>query len=292
MLNFRVFNLIIPVLLLALGLFVPMEKANAQESRQPSTCLAVAQNQMGLPILKASYTKANSHFPEVEINYVGHSNFRITSPEGVIIETDFAGTSGKGRLPDVVTMNHAHRSHFTENVPADIKTVLRGWSKVLGEPAEHYLTVGDVLIRNVATDVYRGGILIEPNGNSIFIFEVAGLCIGHVGHMHHKLSPELIAQIGRLDVVMIPVDGSVTMSLEGMAELASQLRSSIILPMHWFSTYSLNDFMAKMSAGFSLHGYPVKNLKVSLASLPKSPTVIQMTPQNPRGGGGGGFFDD
>lgn len=252
------------------------------QPRKPSTCLAVADGSQTLPIMKASFTQAKSHLPEVEIKYVGHSNFRIISPEGIIIETDFAGISGKGRLPDAVTMNHAHTSHFTNFIPEGIKVVLKGWGEKHGEGADHYVTLGDVLIRNVPTDIYRGGILTEPKGNSIFIFEVAGLCIGHLGHMHHTLTPELIAQIGRLDIVMVPVDGGATMSAKGMADIVKELRSSMIIPMHWLSSYSQGQFLAEMGSNFQISGYPVKSLKVSLNNLPQTPTVVGLIPENPR----------
>ena len=257
--------------------------AIAQSARQPSTCLAIAENGNNLPILKAAYQFAQSSrpfiMPEVTIRYATHSTFRIQSPEGVVIATDYASTAGEGRLPDVITMNHAHGTHYTSVPDKQIKTVLRGWAEQFGEKAEHYITIGDTLIRNVPTDIYSGDILIEKNGNSIFIFEMAGLCIGHVGHLHHTLTPELIGQIGRLDIVMVPVDGSVTMSLEGMAEIARQFRSSIILPMHWFSSFSLQSFMTRMSSQFQTRFHEERELKVSLASLPRSPTVIAMTPE-------------
>ncbi len=130
-----------------------------------------------------------------------------------------------------------------------VQHVLRGWNPD-GGAAKHYLEVSDVLIRNVSTDIYREGFLMEEDGNSIFIFEVAGLCIGHLGHLHHKLTPQDIAEIGRIDVLFIPVDGTYTMSQEGMIELAGQLRSSMIVPMHWFSTFSLQRFVAGMEGKF------------------------------------------
>jgi hypothetical protein len=54
-----------------------------------------------------------------------------------------------------------------------------------GIPAEHRLDLGDMLVRNVTTDT-RGpfGEGAQRDGNSIFIFEAAGLCIGHLGHLH------------------------------------------------------------------------------------------------------------
>ena len=74
------------------------------------------------------------------------------------------------------------------------------------------------------------------DGNSIFIFEVAGLCIGHLGHLHHKLDESHFAAIGRLDIVMVPIDGSYTMSLDGISEITKRLRASVVLPMHRFMT--------------------------------------------------------
>ncbi len=87
----------------------------------------------------------------------------------------------------------------------------------MGQPAQIHERIGDVLIRNVTTDIRRyygddaGGEMVK-DGNSIFIFEVAGLCIGHLGHLHHKLDESHFAAIGRLDIVMVPIDGSYTMS--------------------------------------------------------------------------------
>ena len=107
--------------------------------------------------------------------------------------------------------------------------------------------IGDTFIRNVTTDIRRyfgddfGADMIR-DGNSIFIFEVAGLCIGHLGHLHHKLDDSHFAQIGRLDIVMVPIDGTYTMSLDGVSEITKRLRASVVLPMHRFAT-PLDDFM-------------------------------------------------
>ena len=63
-------------------------------------------------------------------------------------------------------------------------------------------------MRNVPTNIRNwidGG--TERHGNSIFIFEMAKLCIGHLGHLHHTLNQQQLDEIGRLDVVFAPVDG-------------------------------------------------------------------------------------
>ncbi len=243
-----------------------------------STCLAVAGDQTGPRTLKAAYQPAVLANDEVNIAFVGHSAFRIETPLGVSIVTDYSGSNGEGGVPTVVTMNHAHETHFTDYPSADIRHVLRGWNESGEGPARHELQLEDVLVRNVATDLYREGFLVEENGNSIFIFEVAGLCIGHLGHLHHKLTPDHIARIGRLDILFMPVDGTYTMSQESMIELAQQLRTSMVFPMHYFSTFSLQRFMEGMKDRFEPVIHPENSMVVSLKTLPQSPQVVVLSP--------------
>jgi L-ascorbate metabolism protein UlaG (beta-lactamase superfamily) len=213
--------------------------------------------------------------PSAEIRFVGHATFRITSPGGVVIATDYTGRHGPGRVPDVVTMNHAHTTHYTDNPDPRIDHVLRGWNPSGDGPAEHDLELGDTRIRNVATDI-RGwnSQTIEKHGNSIFIFEMADLCIGHLGHLHHRLSDADLALIGRLDVVMAPVDGSWTLDLPSMIATLKELRASLVIPMHFFGAGSLERFLAGMSDQFEIRRASDPVIRVSLASLPRQPTVL------------------
>jgi len=99
--------------------------------------------------------------------------------------TDFTGFIGSANLiPDVVTMNHAHETHWTAFPDPAIPHVLRGWGEY-GVGADHHLDLGGLVVRNVPTDIRSGG-GVEANGNSIFVFEAEGLCIAHLGHLHHE----------------------------------------------------------------------------------------------------------
>lgn len=247
---------------------------SATAQQHVSVCHAIAERQQPFPnVMKASLLLAAIDEYEVQISYVGHSTFRIESAKGVTIETDFDGSSGGRSLPNIVTMNHAHETHYTDYPDPKIKHVLRGWNPE-GGAAKHDLVEQDVYVRNVPTDIYNYGTLIEENGNSIFVFEVAGLCIGHLGHLHHPLTPQHIAEIGRLDVMFAPVDGTYTLSQEAMADVAKKLRASILIPMHYFSRWSLDDFLDKMRSSFTVQVSKEAKLKVSLNNLPASPTVI------------------
>jgi L-ascorbate metabolism protein UlaG (beta-lactamase superfamily) len=158
-----------------------------------------------------------------------------------------------------------------------IPHVLHGWG-VDGEPARIAERVGDVFIRNVTTDIRRyffddSGTDMLKDGNSIFIFEVAGLCIGHLGHLHVKLDDTHFAAIGRLDILMVPIDGTYTMSLEGISEITRRLRASVVLPMHRFET-PLADFMQKIGKDFAIDQRAERTLRISRETLPSTPTVI------------------
>ena len=194
-------------------------------------------------------------------------------PAGITLATDYKGYAGPGPVPTVVTMNHAHETHFTPFPDPAIEHVLRGWNPE-GGPAEHYLTLVDVLIRNVPTDIRSWGGGIERDGNSIFIFEVADLCIGHLGHLHHKPDAEQLARIGRLDVVFAPVDGGTTLDLPSMIEVLQDLRASLVIPMHYFGSGSLNVFLAGMAGDFDIRVSRSPTIEVSLRNLPQQPTVL------------------
>src|SRR6476661_3650699 len=170
--------------------------------------------------------------------------------------------SAAARIDEVAITYAGHSTYYIET-PAGVRIALR---------------VGDVLIRNVTTDIRRyygddsGGEMIK-DGNSVFIFEVAGLCIGHLGHLHHKLDDSHFAAIGRLDVVMVPIDGTYTMSLDGISDITRRLRASVVLPMHRFMT-PLDDFMRRIGQQFEIDMRTERTLKISRETLPSAPTVI------------------
>jgi L-ascorbate metabolism protein UlaG (beta-lactamase superfamily) len=209
---------------------------------------------------------------EVRITFVGHSTYFIETPGGIGIATDYSGVYKPSRLPDVVTMNKAHSTHYTLNPDAGIGEVLQGWSDMPGEKIQHNVVVGDAYIRNVATDIRSWGGDLEENGNSIFIFEVAGLCIGHLGHLHHELTDSHYTEIGRLDILMVPVDGGLTLGADSMSRVVDRLRSSVILPMH--RPGGLDSYIGMLGGKFDVAYAKEPTMIVSMRSLPKRPTIL------------------
>ena len=128
----------------AIFLLVPGH-VSAQE-RTPSHCIALAENIDGLEyVTKASLPDVA---PEtVHIHYIAHAAFLIRSHGGLNMVTDFTGFTGTLPLiPDVVTMNHAHDTHWTPFPDPAIPHVLPGWGE-FGEGIEHRLDLGEVAKR-------------------------------------------------------------------------------------------------------------------------------------------------
>ena len=248
------------------------------QDRIPSHCIAVAQSAPGIQYVSADAVAPTDEFT-VRLRYIDHSMFLLRTPGGMTAVTDFYGNLGPTTfLPDVVTMNNAHSTHWTANPDPAIPHVLRGWAEG-GVPADHYLDLGEMLVRNVPTDVRSSFQGVRESGNSIFVFEVAGLCIGHLGHLHHEPDEFQYAALGRLDVVMAPVDGGLTLDLPTMIRTLKRLRSSVVIPMHWFSGSSLDRFLAGMSDDFDIEFAEGPTYEVSLRSLPSRPTVVVLRPR-------------
>lgn len=257
--------------------------ASAQvEDRPASRCLAVADSSPHIDYIDlvrpAAYVPAQADAGTIRIGFMGHSTYLIESPEGLRIATDYAGWAGTedgGRpvVPDVVTMNRAHSSHWTANPNPAIGTVLPGWGEE-GGPADHFLQVRDVVIRSIPTDIrgFREGRV--AGGNSIFVFETAGLCIGHLGHLHQTLATEDLEVLGQLDIVMVAVDGRYTMSREAVAETLGVIRARVVLPMHYFGDRTLQEFLLTMRDTHAIEFSDGPTITMSPATLPEEPTVL------------------
>ena len=254
-------------------LAAPSMLRTAEAAAHIDRCLGVAEAP-GLMIHRASVKSVALQPNQAQITFVGHSTFEITSPEGVRIATDYNDYIRPIEFPDIATMNRAHSTHYTDFPSPKIKHVLRGWNPD-GGPAKHDLEYKDVHVRNVATNTRWGDSgSYGAYGNSIFIFQLAGMCIGHLGHLHHTLTPEQLAAIGQLDIVLVPVDGAYTMDVPGMVEVLRNLRARLIIPMHYFNQFTLTRFVDRVKGEFPIEESTTNTIVVSQETLPPEPKVL------------------
>jgi L-ascorbate metabolism protein UlaG (beta-lactamase superfamily) len=209
---------------------------------------------------------------EVGLTFLGHASFLIESPGGATAVTDYNGFNGAGLVPDIVTMNHAHTTHYTDIIDPGVKWVLRGWDTG-GGIAHHDIKYRDLRVRNVPTNIRDGG-GTEFGGNSIFIFEAADLCIAHLSHLHHSLTPEHLAALGAIDVLLTPVDGSYTLSHADVLEVIEQIKPPLVVPMHYFAPSVLRRFLDQANGRYPVRLSPGPHVALSRAMLPKTIEIL------------------
>jgi L-ascorbate metabolism protein UlaG (beta-lactamase superfamily) len=237
-----------------------------------AACAAVASRTGIMPASDRAF--ASTPGGGLAITFLGHASFLIESPGGVSIVTDYNDFNRPPFTPDVVTMNHAHSTHYTDFPDPAIKLVLRGWDPG-GGVADYDVTFGDVRIHNVPTNIRDFG-RTEFGGNSIFVFDVADLCIAHLSHLHHTLTERHLAELGPVDVLMAPVDGTWTLSQDEMIEVIEQIRPALVIPMHYFTTRVVDTFLARLGDRYPVRRSETARIAVSRATLPRQTEILVM----------------
>ncbi len=259
-----------------MGAVAQSPEASASQPEMRENCPGLVSDDRP-PATPAAFKLAALNADQLLLTFIGHATFLIESPQHVRIVTDYNDYVRRPVVPDIITMNHAHDTHYSDNPDPAIKYVLRGWGPSPEEPAIWDLKYRDVRVRNVPTNIrnWTGG--TERHGNSIFVFEIANMCIAHLGHLHHTLTQQQLNEIGRVDVVMAPVDGNYTLDLDGMMEVLTALKAPLIIPMHFFGWATLERFVERAQQQWPVERSEIPSVVVSKTTLPASPKVLVLT---------------
>jgi len=168
----------------------------------------------------------------MKIEYLGHSSFLITTSQGTRIITDPFDPAGyPGQLNygvysepvDVVTISHDHADHAGFKVLRGSPVLIKGEGTFAAKDAE-FLGVGTY--HDDAKGAKRGK-------NTVFVISADGLRIAHLGDLGHVLTAEQAAEIGNVDVALVPVGGYFTIDATQATKVAEQLDANIVIPMHY-----------------------------------------------------------
>ena len=237
------------------------------------------------PLLHFAAASANNSVvpaKQIRVTYIGHSSFLIETPGGASAVTDYNGIHVPAAVPDIITMNNSHDSHYTDDPNPEIRFKLRGWSEKFGAGfAAHDLRFKDLRVFNVPTNIGEYG---DPkgNGNSIFVFEISGLCIAHLGHLHHVLTKNQLLKLGRIDVLFVPVDGGLTITHPQALAVIDQIAPRLVFPMHFGFFGAPDAFFEMAKAAYPIRSEKGSTLLISRKMLPKSTEIRFLQ-------GGGGF---
>lgn len=185
----------------------------------------------------------------MKITWLAHASFLLEDSEGRKLLTDpYDNSIGhnifKGDV-DVVTISHHHFDHgYTEEINKS--------SKILDKVGLFNLC--DIPIEGLPTyhDKYEGA---KRGENIVYIIEMDGYRICHLGDLGHSISDDILQKIGHIDVLLIPVGGNFTIDAKEAATICKQIQSHIVIPMHYktpkidFPIDGVDRFITEMKNG-------------------------------------------
>jgi L-ascorbate metabolism protein UlaG (beta-lactamase superfamily) len=229
------------------------------------------------PRVPPTATSASTAAAGVTLTWFGQSMFTMKVANGPTIMMDpVAASVGYKVAPivgvDVVTVTHEHSDHNNVALAQGSPKILRGLAGIDWAKVDE--TFQGVRIRTV--NLYHDDTQGSARGkDAAFVFEASGFKIVHVGDLGHLLSPEQIAAIGPVDVLMIPVGGNYTIDAAKATQVAGSLKPRVVIPMH-YKTAATSLPIEPVDAflnGKTVERAASNKLTISAQTLPKSTTV-------------------
>lgn len=209
----------------------------------------------------------------MNILYLAHASFLITSESGFKVLTDPYGPDLGYRLPnksaDVVLVSHDHHDHNYFSSVIGRTTVLNG-------AGTH--RVGETLFHGVlgSHGGARGQVIL-------FTWEMDGLRLCHLGDLGTTLSPEQVREIGAVDVLFVPVGGHYTLDAAGAHEVAGQIQARVVIPMHFLTgqidrtRFPIEGVERFMEGRKNVRRVRTSEVDLLAASLPKERELLVLT---------------
>lgn len=163
----------------------------------------------------------------MELAYLGHSAFRIKGKTATVVTDPFDSQMVGLKFPrveaEIVTVSHSHDDHNkVENVG--------GVRKVIDGPGEYEVSGISILGYATYHDAQKGA---ERGKNTIYVIEVDGKRILHLGDLGHALSNDILEDMGDIDILLIPVGGKYTIGPKEAVEVVHSVDPKVIIPMHY-----------------------------------------------------------
>ena len=205
----------------------------------------------------------------MEITWLGHASFRLRGRDGTVITDPTPRKAGSAsRLSaTIVTVSHQHPGHSA------VATV-GGTFRVISGPGE--FEVAGIEIVGVPTfhDSERGK---KRGKNTAYVIELDDLVVCHLGDLGHVPTTEQLGQMRKIDVLLIPVGGDVTIDGAQAVDVISLIEPKIVIPMHYRTGDGENrlETVDRFLRDMGVSGTEaLPKLSVTPSSLPDVTTVV------------------
>ena len=205
----------------------------------------------------------------MDITYLGHSSFRIKGKANTIICDPFDSSVGlkyAKQEADIVTVSHDHGDHNNLDGVKDYK-------KVVSSPGEYEINGTSFFGIPSYHDDKKGA---ERGKNTIFVINIDGINICHLGDLGQKsLTESQLTAIGNVDILLIPVGGTYTISADEAVSIMQSIEPKIVIPMHYKTpqheekTYGTLDTFEKFVSESGLKSETLPKLSYKPGDLPE-----------------------
>jgi L-ascorbate metabolism protein UlaG (beta-lactamase superfamily) len=210
----------------------------------------------------------------MDITYLGHSSFKLKGKTASLVTDPFSPEMVGLKYPkvsaDMATISHDHEDHNRSDLVNDAKIVIKN-------PGEYEVQGISIIGIQTFHDDKKGKL---RGKNTIYVIEIEGIRIVHLGDLGHVLSEKTIDEIGDVDVLLIPIGGEYTINSSQAAQIVRDMEPNIAIPMHFrFSGIDEKTFgnLSDEKSFLSEVGYPVENtnkLSLKKASLEEEKKVV------------------
>jgi len=163
----------------------------------------------------------------MDITYLGHSSFKLKGKTASVItdpfEPKFVGLKYPSTDADIVTISHNHNDHNQSQLVKGVRMVVNG-------PGEYEISGVSIIGIGSFHDAKKGE---ERGVNTIYVFEIDGLRIAHLGDLGTDLTDEQVTNLGSIDVLMIPVGGEFTIGPKEAVKAVGEVGPFFVIPMHY-----------------------------------------------------------
>lgn len=170
----------------------------------------------------------------INLTWVGQSTFLMSTGDGIKVLMDPVNPNMvKAEVPDIidlVTISHEHGDHNYVAMAKGDPVIIHGLR------GSDYAKV-DTVFKGI--HVYTVGSFHDNQGgnqrgkNAIFVFELPGAKVVHLGDLGHQLNENQVSAIGDADILMIPVGTGPTVDLQSALEVIKKLKPGVVIPMHY-----------------------------------------------------------
>lgn len=204
----------------------------------------------------------------MKIQWLGHASFIIETQGKRIITDPFDKKYGYqvfSQDVDIATVSHEHLDHNAVHE-------LHGEPRVIKGPGSFALD--EITIKGIHSfhDKYQGK---NRGSNIMYKISSEGLNLLHLGDLGQILTNGQLAEIGEIDVLLIPVGGNYTIDAKDALTVVKQINPRIIVPMH-FKTAHVTIDLAPVEAFTCQFERCVKKdyLELNKQDLSAEPLVI------------------